>query len=172
MFRSYDHLQVDIYMAVECTRSGSGFPSNATLVWIFYSVTANVSVLFPREETCSGYSIQYSNQCCVRRKPWTWAYLQSKTGFKREDGSWRVRAPELDGQATDCRNTRARWPSPSPLWPYSKVWGHITTEGRSWCGAALWDLRPDITSYQKVVFWKLLSSLRGAPSLTRGLPVS
>jgi hypothetical protein len=25
---------------VACTRSGSGFPSNATLVWIFFSVTA------------------------------------------------------------------------------------------------------------------------------------
>jgi hypothetical protein len=23
-------------------------------------------------ETCSGYWIKYSKQCCVRRKPWTW----------------------------------------------------------------------------------------------------
>jgi hypothetical protein len=33
--------------------------------------------IFPLEdghntETCSGYWIKYSNQCCVRRKPWTW----------------------------------------------------------------------------------------------------
>jgi hypothetical protein len=32
--------------------------------------------IFPPEdghttETCSGYWIKYSNQCCVRRKPWT-----------------------------------------------------------------------------------------------------
>jgi hypothetical protein len=39
-----------------------GFPSNSTLFWIFYSVT----------ETCSGYWIKYSKQCCIRRKPWTW----------------------------------------------------------------------------------------------------
>jgi hypothetical protein len=25
--------------------------------------------------TCSGYWLKYSNQCCVRRKPWTWALL-------------------------------------------------------------------------------------------------
>jgi hypothetical protein len=25
-----------------------------------------------KAETCSGYWIKYSNQCCVRRKPWTW----------------------------------------------------------------------------------------------------
>jgi hypothetical protein len=33
--------------------------------------------IFPLEdghttETCSGYSIKYSKQCCIRRKPWTW----------------------------------------------------------------------------------------------------
>jgi hypothetical protein len=32
----------------------------------------------------------------------------------------------------------------------------------------LWDLWPDITFCLKVVFWKLLSRLSGAPSLTRG----
>jgi hypothetical protein len=25
-------------------------------------------------ETCSGYWIKYSKQCCVRRKPWTWVF--------------------------------------------------------------------------------------------------
>jgi hypothetical protein len=47
------------------TRSGSGFPSNATLVWIFYLVTA----------TC----------CCVRRKPRTWPSTRNRmqtTNFK------------------------------------------------------------------------------------------
>jgi hypothetical protein len=28
-----------------------------------------------KTETCSGYWIKYSNQCCVRRKPWTWSVL-------------------------------------------------------------------------------------------------
>jgi hypothetical protein len=32
----------------------------------------------------------------------------------------------------------------------------------------LWDLWPDITFYPKVIVWKLLSCLRGTPSLTRG----
>jgi hypothetical protein len=45
---------------VACTRLGSGFSSNATLV------------NFQTTETCSGCWIKYSNQCCVRRKPWTW----------------------------------------------------------------------------------------------------
>jgi hypothetical protein len=74
---------------VACTRSGSGFPSNATLVWIFYSVTATcfdlmtifrqkyMDCLRPPEdgyktETCSSSWIKYSKQCFVRRKPWTW----------------------------------------------------------------------------------------------------
>jgi hypothetical protein len=34
------NLQVGCLHPVACTRSGSGFPSNATLVWIFYSLTA------------------------------------------------------------------------------------------------------------------------------------
>jgi hypothetical protein len=33
-------LKVGCLHPVACTRSGSGFPSNATLFWIFYSVTA------------------------------------------------------------------------------------------------------------------------------------
>jgi hypothetical protein len=37
MFRSYDHLQAESSVT---TKSGSGFPSNATLVRIFYLVTA------------------------------------------------------------------------------------------------------------------------------------
>jgi hypothetical protein len=138
MFRSYDHLHVEMYIfppedgyktetcsgywikysranlkvgclhPVACTGSGSGFSSNTTLFWIFYSVTAtyfglmtifkrkciylwpsssgNVYIYdhlqaeiytFPPEdghetETCSGYWIKYSKQCCVKRKPWTW----------------------------------------------------------------------------------------------------
>jgi hypothetical protein len=79
--------------------SGSGFPSNATLVWIFYSVTATCfglmtifrwkyiyiyvynMYIFPPEvghktETCSGYWRKYSIQCCVRRKLWT--YIQTR----------------------------------------------------------------------------------------------
>jgi hypothetical protein len=68
MFRSYDHLQGEIYTwevgclhPVACTRSGSGFPSNAT-------------GCKDKTETCSGYWIKYSNQCCVRWKPWTWQF--------------------------------------------------------------------------------------------------
>jgi hypothetical protein len=46
--------------------------------------------IFPHEdchktETCSGYCIKYSNQCCVRRKPWTWPSTRNKmqtTNFK------------------------------------------------------------------------------------------
>jgi hypothetical protein len=37
---------------IACTRSGSGFPSNATLFWIFYSVTATCfgrMTIFKRE---------------------------------------------------------------------------------------------------------------------------
>jgi hypothetical protein len=49
---------------------GSRFPSIATQVWIFYSVTLT--------ETCSGYWIKYSNQCCVRRKPWTWRSTRNR----------------------------------------------------------------------------------------------
>jgi hypothetical protein len=58
------YLKVGCLHPVACTRSGSGFPSNATLVWIFYSVTASsVQHIFPPEdghktETCS--------------EPWTW----------------------------------------------------------------------------------------------------
>jgi hypothetical protein len=51
------NLKVGCLHPVACTRSGSGFPSNWTLVWIFYSVTA----------TCFGLMTIF------RRKPWTWA---------------------------------------------------------------------------------------------------
>jgi hypothetical protein len=60
--------------------SGSGFPSNATLVWIFYSVTATCFGLMT-----IGYWIKYSNQCCVIRKPWTWPSTRNRmqtTNFK------------------------------------------------------------------------------------------
>jgi hypothetical protein len=53
MFRSYDHLQAEIYGH--------------------------------KTETCSGYRIKYSNQCCVRRKPWTWPSTRNRmqtTNFK------------------------------------------------------------------------------------------
>jgi hypothetical protein len=49
MFRSYDHLQV--------------IPLHISVVWPSSGHTT---------ETCSGYWIKYSKQCCVRRKPWTW----------------------------------------------------------------------------------------------------
>jgi hypothetical protein len=78
-------LKVCCLHPVACTRSCSGFPSKATLVWIFYSVIATCFGLmtnfrrkyiqinlpsFPLEdghktETCSGYWIKYSNQCCL-----------------------------------------------------------------------------------------------------------
>jgi hypothetical protein len=38
-----------------------------------------------KTETCSGYWIKYSNQCCVRRKPWTWPSTRNRmqtTNFK------------------------------------------------------------------------------------------
>jgi hypothetical protein len=46
--------------------------------------------IFPLEdghktETCSGYCIKYSNQCCFRRKPWTWSSTRNRmqtTKFK------------------------------------------------------------------------------------------
>jgi hypothetical protein len=68
------NLKVGCLHPVACTRSGSGFPSNATLVWIFYSVTATYFGLMTifRRKYVSGYWIKYSIQCCVRRKPWTW----------------------------------------------------------------------------------------------------
>jgi hypothetical protein len=39
--------------------------------------------IFPPEdghktETCSGYWITYSKQCCVRRKPWTWPSTRNR----------------------------------------------------------------------------------------------
>jgi hypothetical protein len=34
-----------------------------------------------KTQTCSGYWIKYSNQCCVRRKPWTWPGIFSTTQF-------------------------------------------------------------------------------------------
>jgi hypothetical protein len=39
------HLKVGCLHPVACTRSGSGFPSNATLVRIFYLVTLNMTVM-------------------------------------------------------------------------------------------------------------------------------
>jgi hypothetical protein len=61
---------------VACTRSGSGFPSNATLFWIFYSIitaTCFGRMTIFRPKKYSGYYwIKYSKQCCVRRKPRTW----------------------------------------------------------------------------------------------------
>jgi hypothetical protein len=71
------------------------------LVWIFYSVTVicfGFITIFRRKyiheynedghktETCSGYWIKYSNQCCVRRKPWTWRSINVRTLFHREVG--------------------------------------------------------------------------------------
>jgi hypothetical protein len=61
-------LKVDCLHSVACTRSGSGFPSNATLFWIFYSIIT--ATCFGRmtifkwkyghtTETCSGYWIKY-----------------------------------------------------------------------------------------------------------------
>jgi hypothetical protein len=37
---NYDILELGYLHPVACTRSGSGLPSNATLFWIFYSITA------------------------------------------------------------------------------------------------------------------------------------
>jgi N6-adenosine-specific RNA methylase IME4 len=57
MFRSCDYLQAEI------------FPSEDG----------------HKNETCSGYWIKYSNQCCVRRKPWTWPSTRNRmqaTNFK------------------------------------------------------------------------------------------
>jgi hypothetical protein len=56
-------LKVGCLHPVACTRSGWGFPSNATLVWIFYLVTTTcfgLMTIFRRKdghktETCSGY---------------------------------------------------------------------------------------------------------------------
>jgi hypothetical protein len=49
------------------------FTTMISEVLFFYSI-------FPpkdghKTETCSGYWIKYSNQCCVRRKPWTWCIV-------------------------------------------------------------------------------------------------
>jgi hypothetical protein len=89
------NLKVGCLHPVACTRSGSGFPSNATLVWIFYSVTATcfgLMTIFRRKyispedgqktETCSAYWIKYSHQCCVKQKPWTWRGNRSITFFR------------------------------------------------------------------------------------------
>jgi hypothetical protein len=57
LFWNYCNLKVGCLHPVACTRSGSGFPSNATLVWIFYLVTATcfgIMTIF-KTETCSGY---------------------------------------------------------------------------------------------------------------------
>jgi hypothetical protein len=37
-YTTIEELKVGCLHPVACTRSGSGFPSNATLVWIFYSI--------------------------------------------------------------------------------------------------------------------------------------
>jgi hypothetical protein len=65
------HLKVGCLHPVACTRSGSGLP------------------LGHKTETCSGYWIKYWNQCCVRRKPWTWyiAMLYQLMCFKKEGTS-------------------------------------------------------------------------------------
>jgi hypothetical protein len=68
-------LQWDIEVFIYKVWVGSGFPSNATLFWIFYSVTATCfGRIFPLEDghttkTCSGYYIKYSKQFCVRWNP-------------------------------------------------------------------------------------------------------
>jgi hypothetical protein len=53
--------------------------------------------IFPLEdghkaETCSGYWIKYSNQCCVRRKPWTWSKDNLKKNYNLVTGPRWVRA--------------------------------------------------------------------------------
>jgi hypothetical protein len=61
MFRSYDPLQVEI-------NSSSYTPEDGH-----------------KTETCSGYWIKYSKQCCVRRKRWTWPSTRNRmqtTNFK------------------------------------------------------------------------------------------
>jgi hypothetical protein len=47
-----------------------------------------------KTETCSGYWIKYSNQCCVRRKPWTWPNENYIRFYKliRCDSIWREEA--------------------------------------------------------------------------------
>jgi hypothetical protein len=105
---SDNNLKVGYLHPVVCTRSGSGFPSNATLVWIFYSVTANVSVLWPSSclppedghttETCSGYWIKYSNQCCVRRKPWTCPIIVTLHLSKKKQSASRDSSTGPSGQ--------------------------------------------------------------------------
>jgi hypothetical protein len=96
-------LKVGCLHPVACTRSGSGFPSNATLFWIFYSIIA---------ATCFGYYwIKDSKQCCVRRKPW----LPSVDGHTTETCSgyywikyskqcwvrWKPWFPSEDGHTTE-----------------------------------------------------------------------
>jgi hypothetical protein len=59
------------------------------------------------------------------------------------------------------------------MWRGEVRWDYFTTDGQSvsmsWYRAALWDLRPDITSCQNVAVRNLRSCFCGAPSLTRGL---
>jgi hypothetical protein len=49
---------------------------------------------------------------------------------------------------------------------------YFTTDSQSvsmsWYRAPLWDLQPDIISWQNVAVWNLRSCIYGAPSLTRG----
>jgi hypothetical protein len=40
-----------------------------------------------KTETCSGYWIKYSNQCRVRRKPWTWPSTRNRIRLYIEAGS-------------------------------------------------------------------------------------
>jgi hypothetical protein len=90
--QTYILLKVGCLHPVACTRSGSGFPSNATLVWIFYSVTA---WRWSKTETCSDYWIKYSKQCCVWRKPWTWYNLLLFTIARFCSYSWLLQTPTV-----------------------------------------------------------------------------
>jgi hypothetical protein len=58
-----------------------------------------------------------------------------------------------------------------PIIKQSKSRSYATTDSQSvrmsWYWAPLWDLQPDITSFQNVAVWNLWSCFCGAPSLTR-----
>jgi hypothetical protein len=92
MFRSYDHLQVEIYIYIYicvcvCVCVLISDICISTWRWSYHHLQVDI---FPLEdghktETCSGYWIKYSNQCCVRRKPWTWPSTRNRmqtTNFK------------------------------------------------------------------------------------------
>jgi hypothetical protein len=68
---------------------------------------------------------------------------------------------------------RWRYSNPPPHGLRFSRRSHITTDGQSVSqyvkvSSPLWDLWPNITFCPNVVFWKLLSCLCGAPSLTKG----